>query len=60
MIDSRGISLGGVDAAREKGFMDFISSDDGSQSKMLRTVLRVPPLGPELLRAEISYQLNAV
>lgn len=49
MMDSRGMSFGGVDAARAKGVIDFISSEDGSQSKMLRTVLRVPPLAPDVL-----------
>lgn len=39
--------FGGAEAARAKGVIDFISSDVGSQSKIVRTVFRVPPLGPE-------------
>ena len=41
------MSFGGGDAARAKGVIDFVSSEDGSQSKMLMIVLRVPPLAPE-------------
>lgn len=48
-IELLGISLGGVDAASEKGLVDFISSEAGSQSKILRIVLKVPPLAPEVL-----------
>jgi hypothetical protein len=47
MMDSLGMSFGGVDAARAKGVIDFVSSEEGSQSKTLRMVLRVPPLAPE-------------
>lgn len=58
MMESRGMSVGGVDAARAKGVMDFISSEDGSQSKMLRTVLRVPPLAPEVLNSHRKEEQN--
>lgn len=39
--------FGGADAAKENGLMDLESSDAGSQSKMVKIVFRVPPLGPE-------------
>jgi hypothetical protein len=46
---SLGTFLGGAEAAKAKGSVDLRMSDKERESKIVRIVFRVPPLGPELL-----------
>jgi hypothetical protein len=48
-IGSRGIFLGGAEAAKTKGSVDLRRSEKERESKIVSMVFSVPPLGPELL-----------
>jgi hypothetical protein len=51
---SLGTFFGGAEAAKAKGSVDLRMSEKESESKIVSTVFRVPPLGPELFISSIA------
>jgi hypothetical protein len=57
---SLGTFFGGAEAAKAKGSVDLRMSEKESESKIVSTVFRVPPLGPELLHRVVRDQSNCM